>query len=557
MKDENLPLAVIEDKTIRDLLQDTNPNFLNLLKEILRLHRVRAIELCTFLLNFSISVNYFEGFRNLIREVPALLSNMEDPYGINDYLDGSERIYTIILFYSLKYNTINKLSVKETDQKIDDLNRYGPLVNRFFIFNTILPENYDLTFKELFKKLEGYERIKSLIPDLSFDPEYKSVTESEALKQMYDTSFISDFMDSKPPNRLKYVPDKKLIEAYRRASRTKKIFDIDYNLTISKFVIETLNLSGIQFFSSNALINDAINSFLEYFIKRIPSRSREIKENLACFSELLKFVKGRLYIKVRKKKIEDMLKKSTSSYSCEWFFKRFSISPKDNKVGDSFNPQKFLKSYNRFISYCLYDISGVLYTGVLLIWRALIKYLELIQLTDEFASKKGALLEEWCYERAIIQGLNAAKIILRNPKLTPSDYYREMKKQTKDFPRTIEVEAKFPESSNSDFKEIDLAIRLEDAIYLFECKAKRSVRGAQVRILQDIEKIGNNLRSLNRKGMLIKENSRVNYFKEDFLKGIKHYEVFQIGTGDIFRGYNVITPQGFEYLLQQLHNYRE
>jgi len=60
------------------------------------------------------------------------------------------------------------------------------------------------------------------------------------------------------------------------------------------------------------------------------------------------------------------------------------MNVENNEFGDNysdFKPQDFLRNYNQFISYCMYNVSGVLYTGVLLIWRALIKYLENIQLT--------------------------------------------------------------------------------------------------------------------------------------------------------------------------------
>lgn len=555
MKDEELPLADLEEKTIGGLLKDTNPSFFQLLKEILSLHRVRSIELCTYLLNFSIFTNYFDSFRKLMREVPALLPDPENPYMLDEYLYGSERIYSIILLYSMIYNSLGKLSTEKTDQRIDEIVSYGPLTNRFFMFNTILPENYGLKLKDLLNKVKDYRQIKALIPDLAFDPEYRPVIDSEALKQMYDTTFISNYLDTKPPKPMKYIPNKKLLEKYSRASPTKKIFEIDSSLKLSRLMTESQNLSGIHIISSKPQIDEIVSVFLRYFTTRIPSRAREIKANLTCFGRLLKFAEGRLYIKEKRQKIIKILNKTVSQYDCDWFFKRFCMNVGNNKFGDNysdFKSQDFLKSYNRFISYCMYNVAGILYTGVLLIWRALIKYLEHIQLTGEFGKIKGALLEEWCYERVLDLGFNAAKIILRNPKFPPSDNYNKMKEQTKDFPHIIEVVTQFPEESRSSFEEIDLAIRLEETLYLFECKVKRSVRGTQDIFLQRIEDINYNLKSLNWKGMLIKNNSRKNNFNEEFLQGIRHFEGFQIGTGNIFSGYKVVPPQGFEYLLQHL-----
>ncbi|MFW9939408.1 MAG: hypothetical protein ACFFFT_00110 [Candidatus Thorarchaeota archaeon] len=454
MKDEKLSLAELEEKTIRDLLKDTNPHFFQLLKEILTLHRVRSIELCTFLLNFSISINYFRGFKRLISEVPALLPDPENPYELNEFLIGSERIYSLIILLSMVYSSPERVSMDKTDRKIEEISYYEPLINKFFIFNTILPENYNLKLEDLLNKVKGYRQINALIPDLAFDPEYTHVIESEALKQLYDTTFINDYLDTKPPKPLKYIPNKSLLKKYERASPTRKIFEIDSRLKISEFMTESLNLSGIHILSCKKQIDEIINQFLKYYTSRIPSKAKVIEANLSCFGELLKFAEGRLYIKIRKQKIVNVLVNSASQYNCDWFFKRFCMEVGDAEFKDNFpdfKPQDFLSKYNSFISYCMYNVSGVLYTGVLLIWRALIKHLEYIQLTEEFGSRKGALLEEWCYHKAVELGFDVAKIILRNPKLPSSEYFYNMIEQTKNFPRIIMADAQFPKESRSIF----------------------------------------------------------------------------------------------------------
>lgn len=554
--DEGSSLEKLGEKTVEKLIETTNPRFFKLLKRVLLLNRVRAIELCTFLLNFSISTNYFEGFRKLMREVPSLLPEGENPYyRLEEYLFGSERLYSTILLLSMLYSSPEQLSIIKTDKKINELVAYGPLTNRFFIFNTILPDTEHLKLKELLDKVKGYNQVRALIPDLAFDPEYTPVIESEALKQMYDTTFINDYLDTKLPKSFKYIPDKQWFEKYRRASPTKKLFEIDSSLTISKFMTETLNLSGFQFLSSKRQIGDIITVFQDYFVNRIPSRKTEIKEYLLCFGELLKFAEGRLYLKVRTQKIVDILKNATSQHSCKQFFERFCMEYKNVEFQNEyvkFTGQKFIRTYNKFISYALYNVSGITYTGLLIIWRALIKYFERIQLTEEFALTKGALLEEWCYKKAVNRGFNVAKLILRNPQIRPSPIYHGMKEQTKGFPRVIEVEAQFPEDSESSFEEIDVAIKVKDTLYLFECKVRRTVRGAQDIFFQKIEEINDNLRSLNWKGMLIKKNSRKNKFSEEFLQGITRYECFQVWTGSLITGFKVLSPQGFENFLQHL-----
>lgn len=123
-------------------------------------------------------------------------------------------------------------------------------------------------------EVKGYRQINALIPDLAFDPEYKPVKESEALKQMYDTTFISNYLDTKPPKPNKYIPNKRLLENYRRASPTKKIFEIDPSLKLFSLMTESLNLSGVHIISSKAQIDEIIRIFLKYYTTRIPSKAR-------------------------------------------------------------------------------------------------------------------------------------------------------------------------------------------------------------------------------------------------------------------------------------------
>ncbi len=72
------PLGDFKGKTIQDLLNETNPKFHIFLRDALNLHRIRAVELCTYLLNFQIQMNYFNSFKTLIREVPELLPDPEN-----------------------------------------------------------------------------------------------------------------------------------------------------------------------------------------------------------------------------------------------------------------------------------------------------------------------------------------------------------------------------------------------------------------------------------------------------------------------------------------------
>ncbi len=100
---------------------------------------------------------------------------------------------------------------------------------------------------------------------MAFDPEFDIIINCEALKQVYDTSSVTNFLDSKPLTPLKYPIERKWVERYREASLRdfRKLFEIDYSLIISKFIPEYMNYTGTQFFGSKTQIDAIINAFKE------------------------------------------------------------------------------------------------------------------------------------------------------------------------------------------------------------------------------------------------------------------------------------------------------
>ncbi len=553
------PLNDLKGQLIQNLLDENNPKFYELIKGVLNLHKIRAVEVCTYFLNYYIHINYFDSLKTLFREIPEMQPNLDNPGSMDEFLIGSERAFGIILLLSMKYNLNIMLNLEETDQKIDELTSWGPLINRFFIFNTIDPDNYDLELIEILNKVKPYSRINSLLPDLEFDPAYRSVLDCEALKQIYDTSIITDFLDSKPPKGLKFPPERHLFEKYQKTNRFKRIFKIDSSLGISKFTREFFNYAGISILGSKVQIDEIISVFMKYYTNRIPSQKDKIILNLTCFGELLKLVEGKLYVKLRKGNIINRLKEKVSKNKYTVFFEKFCLNSKKIKFPDDFyyfKPRYFLWEYNKFLSYCMYNISGVVYTGLLVIWRGLIKYLESIQKTEEFQDKKGKMLENWCFNKAVEFRLPVEKLIFRNPKLDPSEKYFEMKEQIKDFPNPpLEVNANFPDGSKSSYEEVDLAIKANEYIFLFECKGTATYRGTQDNFLLWIENYNKNIKSLNWKGMLIKTNSKNSYFNELFLQGIKHFIPYHIQTEGIFASDRILSLKGFQGLLAQIRNF--
>lgn len=93
-----------------------------------------------------------------------------------------------------------------------------------------------------------------------------------------------------------------------------------------------------------------------------------------------------------------------------------------------FNPHDFIQNYNQFLRYTCYSyMVGSVYNGALLIWRAMKKYLEELQKTDEFKEINGNLLENWCLKQIQEEEFEVEKIILRNKNLELTDNYCSMK----------------------------------------------------------------------------------------------------------------------------------
>ncbi len=120
----------------------------------------------------------------------------------------------------------------------------------------------------------------------------------------------------------------------------------------------------------------------------------------------------------------------------------------------------------------MYYHMGIIRTGAVIVWRAMIKYFEDLQTIDEFRKLKGKMFENWCYDQALVYGFEPEKIVILNKDRESDDKYNVLLEQIKDFPRQpLILEASFPEGyPNADYREIDLAIRLKHMIYYFECK---------------------------------------------------------------------------------------
>ncbi len=549
----------LEGITSQDMQIKENPKFYRWVKEILQLNLMRSVKLNTFLLNFSIEKTFFPWFSTLMREIPALMPDNLDDVIVKDMMIGSDRIYGLNIYLPMKYKYSNKYSVADTDKKIDELWAYSPLVNKFFLYNSIKPELKNLELKTVLTRSKDFSIRNTLIPELSFDPEYKKVIDCEALKQVFDTTFITDFLNSKLPKKTKYLPERNLFlkQLHSSKDKNKKLFRIDSKLHISKFMLEYLNYYPIGFIGSYSQIDEIIRVFTEYYCKRILSRKIEIIEILSCFGELLKLTEGSLYCEFRYGQMVKKLKKKIKNQIITRFLNRYCLR-KENKVFprnySEFKAKNFIFEYNKFLSYAMYNVSGFVFTGVLLVWRSLIRYLERLQTIKIFKDKKSALLENWCYHKAVEKGFHPKKVILINPKRKPTSLYYKMKKQISDFPKSA-VEEKvstFPEGVGGYYREVDLVFRVEKYLFMFECKGTRVPKGEQEEFINWMDNFFENIQGLIKKGELLFFNLRNKFITITGLEGVELFIPFQIQTEGITSTTGCMFIEGYLKFLEDI-----
>ena len=379
-------------KSIKELLEITNPKFYNWLNKILKCNVSRTIPLCTYLLNFNLSKNYFPWFDTLYREIPNLISpEIKDKFIGFTYI--SEFIFGIILLITLSYKSQKRKNSEETDKLINKLWLSGPLVFRFVSLNSLSSDYYKMKTDKFLALLSDFIMQDKMLPRLEFYPEFQKILENDAIKELYDTSFITNWLKSKEPKPQKYLPDKKIFFENLQFMRDnkKKLFEVDSTLTISKLTYSKFNIFPQAFFSCTSQINEIINLFKNFYSTKIVSKKNEISDILLCFGELLNLLEGKLYKKFRFNTLIKKLNKTIPKEKMINFLKRFTLSRnnfKDLGIYNDFKPNQFLSEYSNFLSYALYELPGSVYTGVFLIWRTMIKYLETLQNLDEFKLKK-------------------------------------------------------------------------------------------------------------------------------------------------------------------------
>ncbi len=527
--------------------------------ETIRSSSSSSSQVNTFLTNFQIFQNYFPWFESILPFFP------KDKFGltseeIKEYRLNYERMYNIFILIPFKYKSDLRLSKGQTDKKIDKLRKKGPLIRDFFLMNMVRP---DSKVKDLVHFLKGYVLVERLFPDLGFDPEFKKILTSRAYRSLFDVRFIREFFETgQMIHGETYLAPAHLLEELSKSydNKEKTLFSIDQNLHFSSHLKEIYNNIGILYLGSPQMIDELIALFIDYYCRKILSKKKEIREFLLCFGEILKMCQGKSLIQFTWKNLQLQLETVTNKETVENFIGRVileRLSEPFYNSADNFDGWDFLHEYHNFLTKAGYYYLGQIYSGVFIVWRALIKYLEEIQKKEEFRIIKGSLLENWCYNQAISYKFNVEKLILINPKQEPDEDYSVMKSQTKDFPKeSLEIEVEFPEKIKDFYsQEIDLALRIDKYLILFECKATSAPIGEQGDFIVWINNFHKNMRKLVRKADIINDNLMNSENIHPFLEKVKEIRVIQVQTEGIFYKYDVMNAQGYIRYLEDLRKH--
>lgn len=550
-------MVIIEQKdyTVGDLIEKTNQEFYYTFLEFAsHLNLSRSLEINTLLLNGTIASLYFPAYNSLLRSVIKDAEKREKLFEQEIY---QERIFGIMIFISLKFRQKNEVSWKKTDAFIDDLKDHKSTVKNFFILN-VAPEEMKLkNYDKFISEINSYYRVKqTYLPDLFFDPSFKSISESSAIKQLFMAGSKEEFLEK--IKTWKYLPDPEILDSFSPIESIPFFNPLNINprLQIANRASVYLKMLGITFFGSSELIDDIIDLFTNYFIERLPSKEDEIYQMLLCFGVLMKMLKGSGHSTIRWKTLLEALSEEVDAELAENFLNTFFMLNQDEDLSEdigTFDFKSFIQEYNEFLKYAGYLHYGVIHTGVFLVWRALIKYLEELQREDEFRRIKGGLFENWVYEITEKYNFASEKIILRNTKKPPSEKYLEMKSQIADFKKEpLEFKIPFPDKYDwGAFLEIDLAFKVEDILIAISCKGTSVPWSVELDIFKWFSNFKKNKRLLDKKTIILEDCIKQKLIDHPFFHDISRYSTTVLKTEGII-GFAMLSPEAYEKYLMKM-----
>lgn len=447
-------------------------------KRILRFDVNRTLEINTFFLNYFLVQVYFVGFEITNQFLPSGKAPSEDQQGgVEMFKKYIEILHGLFIMVPMKYQIRDPYTSFQTDKIIDRIDSYGEIALAFFYSHENAHRYDDGEMEEI---LKSFHIIYRFLPDLEFDPEFSKIMESKAINQLFNFTYPLNYFYERKLQRYFYPVDEELKQEFHEATNNleKKLFSYDPNLKIyDQFLRNAVNYVMVMDFGSTELISEITDLFTNYYSLRIPKYKEEIEYTLQNFRMLFELARGRFYIKIPWNQVKKRLSELEDQNFENTFLEKFCMFRTNLMFPthlDDFKPTQFISDYYDFLKYAGYYYMGSFHTGVMLIWRAMTQYLADLQSKREFRQIKGMLLENWCLEQLQSRGIPVEKIILRNKNLEPSQNYIEMLEQVKTFNKEpLIFEAEFIDHQQKySFHEIDLVFRIENSLYLVECKGR-------------------------------------------------------------------------------------
>ncbi len=541
---------------IRKSAEDSAKLIYQLLKErVLRFDINRTLEINTFLLNYFLVQNYFLAFdlqEDFIRQ--RIEDEALDCALFRTYV---ERLHGMCILIPMKYEVENAYTKGQTDKIINQMDVYGEFTNQSFNSHENLT---NVKIDKILDFLKGYTISYGFFPNLDFDPEFNKILNSDAFNQLFYINYPKEYFYDNNIQRHKSPLDETLAKEYAKAMKDweKRLFRSNPELKLyHNFFRKAANYIPVPDFGSRKLMNEVIEKLKQYYRFRVKSLSTEILSNLNCFKVLFESAEGKMYKKLSWSSLHTKLEGVSNKKIADTFLNLFCLNKTYEKFCISFqdfNPHDFIHNYNEFLKYACYSYMGSVYTGALLIWRAMKKYLEELQKTDEFREMKGSLLENWCLRQIQNVGFEVEKIILRNIDLEPPERYFLMKEQVNSFDKKpLEFEVKFVEHQKKyPFHEIDLVFRFEDELYFIECKGRALQSSETKKYYKWAKKFDSTYKILQRKienlGFCLEKGD----IMHPLFDGVKSLNPIVLQTEGMFLRYCTFTPDEFGGFLKFL-----
>ena len=522
---------VSEDSLIKDVLNELNPNAHEMFSETIKMDVSRCLEVCVILLNAAIRDLYFPSFSQTIREQGIEASNILIEIRKEEYLMG------LMIMVNMKYSKDKSLSKLNTDFLIENNRTFLQFIDDFFYYNTASP---DLTIKQSNDLMKGYFFTNKYLPDLHFDPNFIEIFNSEALQFLYNVMSPSGGLELQ--ERFMPSPDLMLSTIMQNPFASK--LDIDRRFKLSLDTANINDYTGVILFGSEELIGECTCLFTQYYCNMIPRLKTEIEETLSCFKTLLLLMEGKTMEVFKYLEVRTSLEEKVSKPRARTFLDTFCMNKAYEKfpqMSRDFKADQIIEGYGSYLNYFGYTYLGQIYTGVFLIWRALLKYFEKLHREKEFYTQKGVLIEKYCFNVLEELGFEPKKVILKNSNLPKPPKYYKMRAQVKDFrDKTLKFTFPFPDSfKNSPFKEIDLLVKIKDLLFVFECKGTAYYKGTFPIFAKMYEYLKRDMRVNNERGDLLMEG---------LISGDIEHPYFEkkitIRLGSVIKTEGIITETG-------------